>query len=122
LAVDLLRILIVDSNAAFRYALTCHLRSQPDFVVVGEVPSSDDALPRARALAPDVILFDIELPEMGAPGAIRALRQAVPKARIIGFAIVQHGRYDEECRRAGSDARLLKDSPAEVIFEAIRAM
>ena len=119
--VALLRIFIVDGNAAFRYALTCQLGSQPDFMVVGEAPTSEEALPRARALAPDVILLDIELPDMDAPGAIRALRQAVPAARIIGFAIVQHGRYDEECRRAGSHLRLPKDSPVEAIFEAIRA-
>ncbi len=115
------RILIVDANATFRYALIRHLQSQPDFTVVGEAPSSDEALPRAQALAPDVILLDIELPETDAPGAIRALKRAVPAARIIGFSIVQSGRYDEECRRAGSSVQLLKDRPVEAIFEAIRA-
>ncbi len=115
------RILIVDGNATFRYSLTCHLQSQPDFVIVGEANSSDEALPRARALAPDVILLDVQLPEADAPNIIRALKQAVPAARIIGFSIVQTIRYREECRRAGSPVQLLKDSPVELIFEAIRA-
>ncbi len=115
------RILIVDANAAFRYALTCHLQSQPDFTVVGEAPSCDEALPRAQALEPDVILLDVAMPETDAPGTIRALRRAVPAARIIGFSIMQSGRYHEECRRAGSHVQLLKDSPVEAIFEAIRA-
>jgi DNA-binding NarL/FixJ family response regulator len=114
------RILVVDGNESFRYSLTRHLTSQPDFEVVGESASSDEAVPAARSLAPDVILLDIELRETDAPGAIRELRQAAPGARIIGVSIVQSGRYSEECRLAGSHAQLLKDSPVEVLFEVIR--
>lgn len=114
------RILLIDNNIEFRESLASHLRSQTDFVIVGEFTSSEDAFHTARSAAPDVILLDIEMPEMNAAAAIRRLRQAAPSARVIGLSIVQSRRYQEDCRYAGMHTHLRKDSPVTAIFAAIR--
>jgi DNA-binding NarL/FixJ family response regulator len=89
------RILLIDDNVEFRKSLASHLRSQPGFVVVGEL-SSDEALFRAvRSAAPDVVLLDIAMPEMDAAAIIRRLRQAVPTAKVIGLSIVPNRRYQD---------------------------
>ena len=120
LALAPIRVLVVDNNAEFRYALSCHLRSQSDFTVVGEVANGEAAVREAQTLTPDVILLDIEMPEMDAATCIRALKRTAPAASIIVLSIVQSGRYHEECRRAGFHGHLRKDSPVEAIFAAIR--
>lgn len=114
------RILIVDNNAEYRYSLSRQLRSQPDFVVVDEVQIGLDAVLRARALLPDVILLDIEMREMDAVSSIRALKAAAPSARIIAFSIVHNSRYRKECRSAGAHTHISKDSPVDLICETIR--
>jgi len=114
------RILLIDDNVEFRKSLASHLRSQPGFVVVGEL-SSDEALFRAvRSAAPDVVLLDIAMPEMDAAAIIRRLRQAVPTAKVIGLSIVPNRRYQETCLYAGMHAHLRKDSPVASIVAAIR--
>jgi DNA-binding NarL/FixJ family response regulator len=114
------RILIVDNNEQFRSTLARSLRLEVDFAVVGEVSVGDEAVHLAARLTPDVILLDVELPEMDAPSCIIAMQQRIPTARIVALSIVPDRRYQEMCRQAGSHAYLPKDSPLSVIVAAIR--
>lgn len=114
------RILIVDNNEQFRSTLARCLRLEVDFSVVGEAPIGEEAVDLAARLTPDVILLDVELPEMDAPACILAMQQRIPTARIVALSIVPDRRYQEMCRRAGSHAYLPKDSPLSVIMAAIR--
>ncbi|MGH2585351.1 MAG: response regulator [Dehalococcoidia bacterium] len=115
------RILIVDNNEAFRSTLARHLSFEADFSVVGEVDIGEAAVRLAARLAPDVILLDIELPETDAPACIVALQRNAPAARIVTLSIVPDRRYQERCRRAGSEAYLPKDCPITAIVAAIRS-
>jgi DNA-binding NarL/FixJ family response regulator len=115
------RILIIDSNVDFRNTLSCYLQSEPDFEIVGETENRDKGLQLARALNPDVILLDIEMPEVDSVADIRRLKHALPDVRIIVLSIVQSSRYRDECLRAGTRICLLKDSPVEAICAAIRS-
>jgi DNA-binding NarL/FixJ family response regulator len=114
------RILIVDNNEQFRTTLAHHLRFEVDLLVVGEVDIGEEAVQLAARLSPDVILLDIELPEKDAPARIKALQLSAPAARIVSLSIVPDRRYQERCRRAGSDTYLPKDCSMAAIIAAIR--
>ena len=114
------RILIVDNNEQFRSTLARLLSLEADLTVVGEVDIGEHAVEAAARCNPDVILLDIELPEMDAPSRIIALQRGAPAARIVALSIVPDRRYQEQCRRAGSDTYLTKDCPLASIIAAIR--
>lgn len=114
------RILIVDNNEQFRSTLARHLCLEGDIAVVGEVDIGEEAVQLAARLDPDVILLDIELPEMDAPAHILALQRSAPAARIVSLSIVPDKRYQERCRRAGSDAYLPKDCSMAALIAVIR--
>jgi len=115
------RILIVDNNEAFRSTLARCLSFEADFSVIGEAGIGEEAVGLAARLAPDVILLDIELPEMDAPVCIVALQRSAPAARIVALSILPVRRYQEQCSRAGSDVYLPKDCSITAIIAAIRA-
>jgi DNA-binding NarL/FixJ family response regulator len=115
------RILIVDNNQEYRSTLARHLSFEVDLRVVGAVDIGDHAVALAARLDPDVILLDIELPDMDAPASIKALQHSAPAARIVALSIVPDQRYVERCRRAGSDTYLPKDCSISAIVAAIRS-
>lgn len=116
------RVLIVDNNEVYRSTLARHLSFEADLSVVGAVDIGEEAVRLAARLDPDVILLDVELPEMDAPARILALQRSAPAARIVALSIVPQRRYQEICRRAGSDAYLPKDCPMAAIVAAIRGI
>ncbi len=73
-----LRLLLVDDHALFREGLISLLSYQDDFSVVGEAEDAESALTQARALKPDIVLMDIELPGEDGVHATRRLRWNCP--------------------------------------------
>ena len=73
-----LRLLLVDDHALFREGLISLLSYQDDFTVVGEAEDAESALDRARALEPDIVLMDIELPGEDGVTATRRLTMEMP--------------------------------------------
>src|ERR671928_116152 len=79
-----LRLLLVDDHALFREGLIALLSYQDDFTVVGEAEDAATILDRARALAPDIVLMDIELPGEDGVSATRRPPTASPAAGCPG--------------------------------------
>ena len=77
------RILVVDDNEAFRRFVTATFRDRQNLTVVGEAGDGLEAVQRAEALQPDLILLDIGLPEVNGLEAARQIRRLAPNARII---------------------------------------
>jgi len=115
------RILIVDDHPLTRDALS-GLLSQNGFEVVGEAGSGDEAVARAREVAPDLVLLDLSMPEMDGLTALPRLREAAPNAEIV----VLTASEDEESLlgaiRAGAAGYLLKSEPPERIVSFLRGV
>ena len=77
------RILLVDDNKPFRQFVASTLRDRQNLNVIGEAGDGLEAVQRAEALQPDLILLDIGLPELNGLDAARQIRKLVPNARII---------------------------------------
>jgi DNA-binding NarL/FixJ family response regulator len=117
-----IRILIADDHPIVRDGLSAVLETQPDFEVVGQAASGTQAVERAAALRPDVILLDLQLPELDGVAALRAIRSAEPAARVIIFTAFDTDERILGAVQAGAQGYLLKGAPREELFQAIRVV
>jgi DNA-binding NarL/FixJ family response regulator len=117
-----IRILIADDHPIVREGLTAVLETQPDFVIVGAAASGTQAVERAAALRPDVILLDLALPELDGVAALRQIRAADPAAHVIIFTAFDTDERILAAVQAGAQGYLLKGAPREELFQAIRVV
>ena len=116
-----IRILITDDHPVVREGLAGMLTSQPDFEVVGEAADGDTAVALHHALSPDVTLMDLRMPGLDGVGAIRAIKAQQPAAHILVLTTYDSDSDILRAVEAGATGYVLKDTPREDLFRAIRA-
>ena len=116
-----IRILAVDDHPLFREGIAAILEGQPDLSLVGEASDGREAIQQFRAYRPDVILMDLQMPEMNGLDAMIAIRGEDPGARII---ILTTYMGDVQVMRAlaGARAYLLKNLLHKELLDTIRAV
>jgi DNA-binding NarL/FixJ family response regulator len=117
-----IRLLVADDHPVVRDGLVAMLSTQPDLAVVGEAATGAEAVERAAALAPDVILLDLEMPGMDGVEALRQIRAARPDAPVIVFTAFDTDERIVSAVRAGAQGYLLKGAPRDELFKAIRVV
>jgi DNA-binding NarL/FixJ family response regulator len=115
------RVLLVDDHPIVREGLRAVLEEEGDLEVAGEAASGDEALARAGALAPDVVLMDLVMPGLPALEAIRRLRAASPAAQVLVLTTFVDERQVHGALEAGAIGYLLKDVARGDLVRAIRA-
>jgi DNA-binding NarL/FixJ family response regulator len=118
---DKIRVLIADDQQLVREGLHVLLDLTPDICVVGEARNGVEAIERALQLEPDVILMDVQMPEMDGVAASRQVQETCPKVKVIILTTFDYDEYVFEALLAGAAGYLLKDVPSEQLAEAIRA-
>lgn len=117
-----IKIVIADDHPIVREGLATVLSMEEDLEVVGQAANGVEAVSLARDLRPDVILMDLQMPEMDGVQAIREIKAQSPEIGIIILTTYDTDEYIFSGIEAGTRGYLLKDSsPAEVI-EAIRTV
>lgn len=118
-----IRVLLVDDHALLRAGFRTILDTQPDIDVVGEASSGAEAVAQASALHPDVIMMDVQMPDMD---GIEATRRIVADPAIdAAIAIVTTFDRDDylyQALDAGAGGFLLKNAGAEDLIAAVRAL
>lgn len=117
-----IRVIVVDDHPALRAGVTSILNSEPDLQVVGATGDGEEALTLVQALAPDVVLLDIDLPEASGMVIAQRLRSIAPRTAVIGFSAHADPIYVQALIAAGAAAYLTKDEPPEQIGKAIRSV
>jgi len=116
------RVLLVDDQPLFRRAIATLIAEQPDFAVVGEAVNGQEALERARALLPDLVVMDIEMPIMNGVEAVRMLRDELPQIKVVVLTVSEDEDYLFDAVRFGANGYLLKDLQPEQLYEMLRAV
>ncbi|MBI1958216.1 MAG: response regulator transcription factor [Candidatus Rokubacteria bacterium] len=116
------RVLVVDDHALFRKGVASLLRDAEGFVVVGEARDGREAVAKAEALTPDVVLMDVYMPGMDGLEAARRMRQAVPSTRIVMLTISEEDESLFEALKAGAHGYLLKSVEPEDLFRTLRGI
>jgi DNA-binding NarL/FixJ family response regulator len=118
---DKIRLLIVDDHPVVREGLAGMLSGQPDFDVVGEARDGSDAVTMHEELQPDVTLMDLRMPGTDGVSAIQAIREKRPSANILVLTTYDSDSDIVHAIEAGATGYLLKDTPREELFRAVRA-
>ncbi len=116
----MIRIVIAEDQALVLGALAALLSLESDLEVVGQAQDGAAALEAVRRLRPDVLVSDIEMPIMTGLELARAVKAEGLGARIVMVTTFGRPGYLREALETGVKGYLLKDSPAEVLAEAIR--
>jgi len=116
-----IRVLLVDDHSVVRRGLRGFLELLKDFDVVGEAENGREGVAAADRLAPDVILMDLLMPQMGGLDAIAAIKQAHPEIEIVAVTSFIEEEKVTSALEAGASGYLLKDAEAEEVAQAIRA-
>ena len=117
-----IRILVADDHPVVRDGLVAILSTQPDFEVVGEAGNGPEAIERAITLRPDVMLLDLEMPELDGVEVLRRLAQSNPEVRVIVFTAFDTDERILGAVQAGAQGYLLKGAPRKELFEAVRVV
>ncbi len=117
----MIRVLLADDQGLFREGLHTLLSVQADVEVVGEAANGAEAVALARDLRPDVVLMDVQMPELDGVAATRQLQASQAGCRVILLTTFDDDEYVFEGLRAGAVGYLLKDVPSARLLEAIRA-
>ena len=103
------RVLIADDRPIFRAGVTGMLRDFPEIDIVGEAVTGRQAVERSRRLKPDVILMDLNMPEMGGIAATRAIKDEDPERVILALTVSEAEEDIVEMVAAGASGYVLKD-------------
>ena len=117
-----LKILIADDHTIVREGLRSLLEKEPDLVVVAEAGSGSAALQLAREHHPDVVLMDINMPDMNGIDATRKIFAEPGDSRILALSMETDRRFVVEVLKAGATGYLLKDCAFAELATAIRTV
>ena len=118
---DEITLLVVDDHPVVRDGLHGMLEGRPDIDVVGEAVNGREGVEMALRLEPDVILMDLRMPEMDGVAAIKAILEEQPEAKILVLTTYDSDEHIVRAMEAGATGYLLKDSPRQELFRAVRA-
>ena len=119
---ETLRILVAEDHPLFMKGMISLLSSVPEFEVVGEAATGKEAVEHATRLQPDVVLMDLQMPEVNGIEATRRILQESPSVRVLVVTLFEDEDSVFMALRAGARGYVLKDADEEEVVLAIRAV
>ena len=116
-----IRLVVADDHPIVRAGLTGLVATQPDFELVGEAANGAEAIAVTLRTRPDVLLVDLQMPGVDGIGAIRAVLAELPLVRVLVLTTYDSDGDVLRAVEAGATGYLLKETPSEELFRAIRA-
>jgi two-component system response regulator DesR len=115
----MIKVLLVDDDALVLQGLQMRLALEPDLRVVGKASDGMAALESAQALAPDVVVTDVDMPKMDGITMIARLREAAPDIAAIVLTVYDHEETRGRANAAGAKAFICKQEDVEHLIDAI---
>jgi two-component system response regulator DegU len=115
-----IRVLLAEDQTLLRQGLRTILELSPGFAVAGEAENGAEAVERALALRPDVVLMDVQMPAMSGVEATARITAALPGTRVVVLTTFDYDEYVFDAMKAGAQGYILKDVPAAELLDTIR--
>ena len=119
---ETLRILVAEDHPLFRKGMVSLLFCVAGFEVVGEAASGEEAAARAAELQPDVVLMDLQMPNVNGIEATRRIASESPSVRVLVVTLLEDDESVFMALRAGARRYVLKETDEEEVVRAIRAV
>lgn len=117
---SVIRVLLVDDQPAVRQGLAMRLALEPDILVVGEASNGEEALALIQTCSPDVVLMDVEMPEMDGIAATQALHTEEPSKAVVIMSIHDDVATRKRAQTAGAFAFLSKNGATDALLATLR--
>jgi DNA-binding NarL/FixJ family response regulator len=114
-----IKVLIVDDHTLFRRGIAAVLSSQPDLKVVGEASDGLDAIKKAKEIAPDVVLMDLNMPRCNGLEATQALQTEMPQVNILVLTVSDNESDLFTAMKFGARGYILKNAEPDELTHAI---
>ena len=116
------RVLVTDDHPVFRRGIRAILGAEPETELVGEAMDGEEAVVRALELRPDVILMDLNMPNLNGIEATRRILEAVPDTAILMLTMFEDDKSIFAAMRAGAHGYVLKGADGAETLRAIHAV
>jgi len=117
-----IKILLVDDHEIMCEGLNALLRRQEDMDVVGQATNGRDAIKLAHELSPDIIVMDVEMPNLNGIEATRQIVSECPGTKVMALSTHSHGDIVAKMLKAGASGYILKDSAFAELVDGINAI
>jgi DNA-binding NarL/FixJ family response regulator len=121
LQADLIRVLVVDDHDLFRTGMSSLLSSQPDIEVVAQASGGRMGVRLASELRPEVVLMDLQMPDLAGHHAAREILERDPSTRVVVLTVLSDDADVVAALEAGACGFLAKDTPIDDVIVAVRA-
>ena len=115
------RILMVDDHPLVRQGIRGVMDGFANMHIVGEAADGREAVQLAQSLRPDVVIMDVNMPNMDGVEATRLIKQSCPEITVIGLSINTDRQIDAAMKEAGASSFVTKDAAPEQLYSAISA-
>ena len=117
-----INVLLVDDQSFARRFIHKSLEEDPHLNIIGTADNGQDAIAQVETLKPDVVLIDLEMPEMDGITATEIIVQRFPDCKVLVLSSHETGEYLQKSLRAGASGYLIKGSPAKELTNAIHSI
>lgn len=117
-----IRLLIVDDHPIVRRGLSLCFAQHPRIVVVGEACDGRDGLNKARELKPEIILMDIDMPQMNGLAVTDLLRREMPEIKVLILSMYANTDYVMRIIQCGARGFVIKEASTEEVVQAIETV
>ena len=117
-----IRVLLVDDHLIVRQGICSTFRNHPAVTIVGEAATGGEAIVQTKKLSPDVVLMDINMPQMNGLEATDAIRKQFPAVKVLILTVHDTREYVAQVLRSGAQGYVLKDASPEELSRAIEAV
>lgn len=117
-----IRVLLVDDHDIVRRGIRSSLQEEAQIRVVGEARNGKLALEQIKKLLPEVVLMDLNMPEMSGSEATKIIQEKFPKIKVIALTVHDNEEYVREILASGARGYLLKNTTPEQLILAIKSV
>ncbi len=117
----MIRLVLADDQPVVRQGLRRRLSLEPDMSVVGEASNGREAIALVQQLIPEIVLMDVEMPELDGISATAVLHDSIPQSTVIMLSIHDNVSTRARAYAAGAAALVNKGGEIETLLETIRA-